>query len=33
MFTTKVGKEFSFDQIDQVMAYASPDGSKAVLLA
>jgi NADPH:quinone reductase-like Zn-dependent oxidoreductase len=33
MFTTKVGKEFSFDQIDQAMAYASPDGSKAVLLA
>jgi NADPH:quinone reductase-like Zn-dependent oxidoreductase len=33
MFTTKVGKEFTFDQIDQAMAYESHEGAKAVLVA
>ena len=33
MFMTRIGKEFSYDQIDQAMAYESLDGSKAVLVA
>ncbi|MFL9874202.1 MDR/zinc-dependent alcohol dehydrogenase-like family protein [Paraburkholderia megapolitana] len=33
MFMTRIGKEFSYDQIDLAMAYESLDGSKAVLVA
>jgi NADPH2:quinone reductase len=33
MFTTRIGKEFSFDQIDLAMNYESPTGGKAVLVA
>lgn len=33
MFTTRIGKEFSHEQIELAMAYASPDGAKAVLVA
>lgn len=33
MLTTRVGKTFRFDQIDQAMAFESRDGSKAVLVA
>jgi NADPH:quinone reductase len=33
MFTTRIGKTFSYDQIDLAMAYESLNGSKAVLVA
>ena len=33
MFTTRIGKEFSYDQIEQAMAYESLEGAKAVLVA
>jgi hypothetical protein len=33
MFTTRTGKEFSFDQIEQAMAYQPSDGTKAILVA
>lgn len=33
LFRTRLGKEFTFDQIDEAMAYAPSDGSKAVLVA
>ena len=33
LFRTRVGKTFSFDQIHQAMAYETPPGAKAVLLA
>ena len=33
MFTTRIGKTFSYDQIDQAMAYESSEGAKAVLVA
>jgi len=33
MFTTKIGKEFRYDQIALAMAYASHEGAKAVLVA
>ncbi|WP_144150252.1 alcohol dehydrogenase catalytic domain-containing protein [Paraburkholderia sp. BCC1885] len=33
LFTTKIGKTFSYDQIDQAMAYESREGAKAVLVA
>lgn len=32
MFTTKIGKEFSYDQVEAAMAYESPEGEKAVLV-
>jgi NADPH:quinone reductase len=32
MFRTRIGKEFSLDQIELAMAYESRDGAKAVLL-
>jgi NADPH:quinone reductase len=33
MFTTKMGQAFSYDQIEQAMAYESREGAKAVLVA
>lgn len=33
MFTTRIGKEFSYDQIELAMAYESRVGAKAVLVA
>jgi NADPH:quinone reductase len=33
MFRTKIGKEFSLDQIEQAMAYEAEPGAKAVLVA
>jgi len=33
MLMTRIGKEFSLDQIELAMTYESPDGSKAVLVA
>lgn len=33
MFTTRTGKEFSYDEIGQAMAYESSEGAKAVLVA
>jgi NADPH2:quinone reductase len=33
MFTTKIGKEFSYAQIELAMAYTSSEGAKAVLIA
>ncbi len=32
MFTTKIGKEFSYEQIELAMAYESPEGAKALLV-
>jgi NADPH2:quinone reductase len=32
-FTTHIGQEFSYEQIEQAMAYESRDGGKAVLVA
>lgn len=32
MFRTKVGTTFTFDQIDEAMAYQSPSGAKAILV-
>ncbi|MRW89411.1 Zn-dependent oxidoreductase [Duganella sp. FT80W] len=31
-FATRLGAEFSYQQIDEAMAYASPDGRKAILV-
>jgi NADPH:quinone reductase-like Zn-dependent oxidoreductase len=33
MFRTRTGKEFSFEQIEEAMAYQPSDGTKAVLVA
>ncbi|WP_297920918.1 Zn-dependent oxidoreductase [Metallibacterium sp.] len=33
MFTTRIGREFRLDQIEMAMAYESPHGAKAVLVA
>jgi NADPH:quinone reductase-like Zn-dependent oxidoreductase len=33
LFRTRIGKQFSYDQIDQAMAYEAGDGTKAVLVA
>ncbi|HKO20845.1 MAG TPA: hypothetical protein VJU82_18370 [Acidobacteriaceae bacterium] len=33
MLTTRIGREFSLDQIELAMTYESPDGAKAVLVA
>ena len=33
MFATRIGEEFRYEQIEQAMAYRSPEGAKAVLLA
>jgi hypothetical protein len=33
MFTTRIGKEFGYDQIERAMAYSSFEGAKAVLMA
>lgn len=33
LFMTSVGNEFSFDHIEQAMAYVSPAGAKAILVA
>jgi NADPH:quinone reductase-like Zn-dependent oxidoreductase len=33
LFTTRIGEEFRFDQIEQAMACEPPDGARAVLVA
>jgi len=33
MFRTRIGREFTFEQIDSAMAYESPTGAKAILVA
>lgn len=33
MFTTWIGKEFGYDQIEQAMAYETHEGAKAILVA
>lgn len=33
LFTTKTGKTFSYDQVEQAMAYESTNGAKAVLVS
>ena len=33
MFATRIGKEFSYEQIEQAMAYESSEGGKAILVA
>ena len=32
MFKTRIGKTFSFDEIDQAMAYAGEGGRRALLI-
>jgi NADPH:quinone reductase len=33
LFTTRLGKEFSYEQIGEAMAYESKEGAKAILVA